>query len=526
MSESVVYARRLVRGSTIIFVTLFITGILGLLLRAFLARTFILQDAFNAVTPGTFYGLFELAFAMVSIFELFRGLGLDTALVRHIPEFIVKKEYHHIKSATYFVILIQLVASLVIAGFFFVFSDYLAAAYLAKGIPMTIVVPLIRILAIWFVLMSFFTFTKIFQGFQDMTMYSVVRFFDNMLVMVLALFFVGSLGMGVIGAAYSYMITAIATVMLSFAILRRKYPQVFNASSHIRGPMAKKMSKFALPVFLSGLIGLVIGYMGTLTIAAFRSLAEVGYYQVALPMSAFLTSVVGSVMFVFFPMVAEMWAKHQSKLLGEMLHFLTKFSFIFVMPIVLILVAFPNLVIHLLFGQEYLPAATALQIFAVSTIPWIIYRILGLSLIGIGKPGYEARATIVMATLIVVFNLLLIPIYGVEGAAIASLIALSSGAIALFYYAKKFVSFSVPIYPLVKTIIGGALMLIFIFGLKNLLVLSTLFEAIIVGVFSLLIYVIWILSSGALTKKDLSLFPQMLPLPRWLFKLLSMFAKD
>lgn len=527
MSEPANYAKRLVKGSTIIFTALLITGFIGLFVRAFLARVLIFEDVAYGVTPGSFYGVFEGALSIIAVFELFRGFGLDTALIRHIPEYSVKKQFSKIKSSVTFVISVQLIVGILIAVGFFIFSNNIASIIIkTSGVPITAAITIIQILAVWFILSAFLTFAKIFQGLQNMSLYSIIRYVENMSLLFLALVLVSGLGLGVAGAAYAYLITAIATGVLSFAILRRKYPHLFKIHAPIDSNLSKKTMRFASPIFLSGIVGLVIGYMGTLMVIAFRPPAEIGYYLIALPMSNFLISIVGSVMFVFFPMVAEIWAKREKKILGNMMHFLTKFSFILVTPAVLLLVAFPDIVIRVLFGQEYLPAATALQIFGIATVPWVIIRILGLSIIGIGKPGTEAKVTATMAAFIFFANLLLISLYGIEGAAVAVLGTYSLGAMLFFAQIRKHVKFSVPVVPLIKTASGGALMLLFIFGLKRVLVLFTLYEALLVGILSLILYVVWILATKAVTKDDLKVIPRVIPLPKWLVRLASKLVRS
>jgi O-antigen/teichoic acid export membrane protein len=527
MVESTTYAKRLVKGSTIIFVAAIIAGLIGLLLRAFLARTFIANDMALGVTEGSHYGLFYAVVSIISFFELFRGLGLDTTLVRHVPEFEVKKQFGKIKSSIYFVSLIQVVSGVLFAAVFFIFSDQMSAVIVKDvGIPAATVVPIIRILAVWFVVMGFFTLTKVFQGFQNMSMYAVVTFLDNMTLLLLSFLFVGWLSLSIMGVAYAYMITAVIIAVLSFAILRRKYPHVFKAKYDSSEQLKKQLVKFAAPIFMAGLVGLVFGFADTIMLAVFRTPAEVGYYQIALPMSAFLISVAASVMAVFFPMVSELWARRKYALLGDMLHFLTKFAFLIVTPLVLVFIAFPDIIINVLFGQAYLPAVIALQILGLSTIPLVMYRILSLTVVGIGKPVINTTVAALMAGFNFVANLILIPRYGIEGAAFTALGTCIVGSVVLFYYAEKFIKFKVPVLSIAKAMIGGMLMLIFIYGLKSILVLSTLYEVLIIGAASFIIYTVWILATRAVTREDMVLVARVIPIPKKLLGVVSKFIRS
>ncbi|HID60611.1 MAG TPA: flippase [Hadesarchaea archaeon] len=527
MPESTTYVERLVKGSAIVFVAFIAAGIVGLLLRMFLMRTLLAEDIAFGVEGGTHYGLFYIVFTIISFFELFRGLGFDTALIKHMPEFVVKKRFGKIKSSIDFVLLLRAALGTLIAVVIFIFSYPLAQGIVGDiGLPSETAVLLIQILAIWFIMMSFFTLLKTFQGFQNMPAFASIKFFDNLSVFLLALLFVGGLGLSVAGVAYAYLFTALATAMLSFAVLRRKYPQVFKAKASITKPLVKKLSKFALPIFLTGFIGLVIGYMDTIMIAAFRTPAEVGYYHAAQPLGTFLASISGTVIIVFFPMVSELWAKRERKLLGNMVHFLTKFSFILITPAVLGFIAFPDIIIRMFGGEAYLAGAIVLQILGVVAILWLLTTILNQTLVGIGKPILVTIVTASMAVFNLVANLLLIPPYGIAGAATATLGAYLLGSILLFYYAKKHVKLTLPASPLLKTAIGAVLTLLLIFDLKSILVLHPLPEAFVVGIPGLLFYGWWILATKAVTKDELRLVARIIPMPKWLLKVASKIIKD
>ena len=510
MADSVAYGKRLVKGSTIVFTAFVLSGFIGLLLRMFLARSLTVAE----------YGLFYAVFVLISFFELFRGLGFDTALVKYIPEFVVKRQFSKIKSSIDLVLLLRIGIGFLIMSVFFIFPGQISSAVFKT----TAAVPLLLILGIWFILMGFSTLTNTFRGFQNMPVYASLKFLDNFLVFFLALLMVGYLGLGVVGAAYAYLFTAFVIAVLGFFALRWKYPKIFRRPQMTRS-LVKKLSAFAFPVFLTSVVGLVIGYMDTLMLTMFRSLQEVGYYQTARPMSDMLFSVAGSVLIVFFPMVSELWAKHEKKLLKNMVRFLMKFSFILAIPVVLIFVAFPETIIRIFFGADYVAGAVALQILSVMTIFHLMTGILNSTLAGIGKPAVTTAITSVMAVFNFIFNLVLIPVYGIVGAAFTSLASYMVGTVLLFYYTRKFVGFSFPAAPFAKSVAGGILTLLFIFGLKSLLALPPVYMVAVIGILSFAFYASWALATKAVTRDDLNLIARIVPVPNRIMKVIIKLAR-
>jgi len=516
------YARRLVKGGAIIFMALVASGFIAFLLRMFLARSLIAEDIALGVKEGYHYGLFYAILALVSFFALFRDLGLNSALVKYIPEFSMRKKFSAIKSSMAFVAIFQAIFAFSVATLLFIFSNQIALEFFRTEAA---VLPL-RILCAWFFVMGFYVIIRsAFQGFQNMSAYAGMEFLWITFVLLSAVLFVGVLGQGIGGVASAYLVATAVMIVLALAYFGKRYPQAFKGKGSITKPFVKKLFVFALPVFIGGLGGLVIGYMDTLMIAVFRTLPEVGLYQVAQPTAYILWVFVGALTTVLFPMVSELWVRRERVLLSSALHFLIKFSFMLIIPAALIFIAFPDIIIRLLFGEGYLAGATALQILAGAAIVYTPFAILVSTIGGIGKPIVGTKVIGAMACLNLVGNLLLIPPYGIEGAAVATLFSYLLGFVLLFYYSRKFVKFTVSASSLLKTLAGGVLTLFFIFGLKSVLLLPPWPEAFAVMIPSLVFYGVWILATKAITKDDLKLVARIVPMPKWLVKIARKFVR-
>ena len=519
MPEPKSYARRLVKGSAIVFVALVASGLIAFLLRVFLARSFSVEE----------YGFFYTALALVSFFGLFRGFGLGSALVKHIPEFKLRGQSSKIKSSITFALLFQAIFAFLVAALLFVFSDQIALAFSSLAdmavVGMANASLVFKILSIWFFVAIFSpTFRAAFQGFQNMLVYALMGFFEILFVLLSVILLVGLFGIGIGGVAFAYVLAALITAVLGLFLFWRGYPRVLREKVRITKPLIKKLFVFALPVFIGGLGGLIIGYTDTLMIAGFWSSKQVGFYQTAQPAARILWYLATPLVVVLFPMISELWARRERELLGNALHFLTKFSFILIIPAALVFIAFPDVVINLLFGSRYLAGTTVLQILAGAAIVYMLYAILVSTINGIGKPIINTKVVGVMASLNLAGNLVLIPVYGIEGAAIATLSAYTLGLVLMFYYARKLVKFTVPASPLLKTLAGGMLTLLLIFGLKSILVLPPWPEAFAVLIPALIFYGAWVLASKAITKDDLRLIARIVPMPKWLVKAAGKFV--
>jgi len=506
------YAKRFARGSTIVFTSLVVSGVAGFLLRIFLART--LGDAD--------YGLFIGVFMLVSMFGAFRDLGVGQAVIRSIPKFVAQKQFNPIKSSMTILMLVQVLFSLSVASILIVFSDHIALAVFGT-LEASLV---IKVLSGWFLFEAiFYALKAAFQGLQDIIPYSLLGFFEIFLPLIFTLVLLWILGSKVANVALAYLAGLGVTVLNAFGFFIKRHASVVRAKLEISKGLLKELFAFALPVLIGALASAIIGYMGTLVLAMFRSLPEVAFYQVAYPAANLLLYFPTAMGAVLFPMISELWAKREHELIGEAMQTLIKFSFIFIAPAALIIIAFPGVVISLLFGSEYLAATAALQILALSAIVQALYTISNRMILGIGKPAIITVVMVIMGCLNFALNLILILPYGVEGAAAATFLSMLVGLSFSLNFARKYVKFKIPSSPLTKALIGGLLTLLMVSGLKLIINLPPLLELFVVMIPSLLFYGAWILLTRALTWDDLLFLKNTMPIPKWLLRVARKFIR-
>jgi O-antigen/teichoic acid export membrane protein len=485
-----------------VFTAFIASEAVGVFMRIFLARSLTVAE----------YGLFYAVFAFISLFSLFRDPGLSSALAKYIPEFTVRKRFSEIKSSIASVLLIQASLGIAFSAALFILSDKIALSVfgtLDAALP-------IRILSVWFFVEIFRSLVvTLTQGFQHMAAYSSINFFHVLLIFVFTTFFIGALRLDINGVALSYLLAAALISILGAIFFVKKYPQIFLKKISINKPLLKKLLMFGLPIFIGGFGSLILTYTDTLTITVFRSLDEVGLYQAAQPSARILWYLTTTLTVVLYPMISELWAKNEKTLLRQALHFLTKFSFILIIPLALVFIAFPDIVINVLFGSRYLGGAAVLQIFGLASIVYALYDILITVITGIGRPFVVTKTIAIMALFNLVGDLALVPRYGIEGAAMITFTSFVIGLVLAVCYARKFIKFTVPTISLSKALVGGMLTLLLIFGLKSILVLSLWPKTFAVIIPSLLFYGVWILATKAVTKDELKLIAKIVPMPKW-----------
>jgi len=506
------YAKSFVKRGTYVFTALLAASIVGFLMRIFLARTLGAAE----------YGIFFTGFTILSALAQFRDPGIGTAIIKYMPDFLVKKKYGELKSSATFYMLVQVGFSAIVGSVCIVFSDQILQ--LVVGSTEASIV--LKILGGWFIFEAFYySFKTIFQGLQDMVPLSVLIFLEIFFPFVFALLLIGFLGFGATGIALSYTVGLGLVAAIGFTFFFRKHDFVLKAKVNMNKELIKKLLVFAAPAIIAAGASIIIGYMNTLMLARYNSYEQVGYYQVAQPAANLLLYLTAALGTVLYPMVSELWAKKDTGMIGQAMSTLLKFSFIFIVPMALVVIAYPDVVISLVFGSSFLPASLALQILAVNAIVQTLSIIPNRMILGVGKPAAITLIMWVTAAFTFVFNIFLIPPYAAAGAATSALISAMAGLFLSLYLARGYVKFSIPYSPIAKTLVGGGLTLLVVTFLKFALDLPVLAEAIIVIIMSLLFYLVWILFTKTLTTADLILLEKTMPIPKRIINFVKKFVK-
>lgn len=163
---------------------------------------------------------------------------------------------------------------------------------------------------------------------------------------------------------------------------------------------------------------------------------KVGYYKAALVIAELLWIVPRALQQVFLHSLSDLWRTGEISQINEIATNTTRYVMLFSLLCAVGLVALADEFVPLYFGQEYTPAVTPLLILLPGTIGFAIAR----PLLSITQSKGQMRpliiATGISALLNLILNAALIPIYEMNGAAIATTIGYGSLPISQFACAR------------------------------------------------------------------------------------------
>ncbi|MEA3254265.1 MAG: flippase [Candidatus Altiarchaeota archaeon] len=425
------YTKKAVRGAGILFSMSVLSYFLGYVLRLFIANEF-----------GTYYyGLVYAILALFGVFSIFMELGLRSALIKYIAEFRVENKLGEIKGSIIIVLLLKLLLSGIICGVLILFSDQIAIGYF-KTSEASILIKIYGVGIIFSAIIA--TLESSFLGFQSMKYCSSTDIVKSLIVLFIT-FPLLYLGFGVMAPILGFATSFILTPLIYFPLLiKRVFPEFLKVKADLSRPLVKKLFRFGVPVTLTGLAGIVFGYTDTLILTYFTTLNEVGLYNAALPTMKLITVMGGAMLSVVFPMSSELWTRNKKKQIVLGLGMIYKYAVIMVFPIVLSMFLFPDIILGILFGGEFKQAGGVLRILALGYFLNTFTGVNNSALSGIGKPGEVSRIMFSGAGVNLVLNLILIPSYGMEGAAFSTLIAFILIFVLSTWKIGRYVPFIIP----------------------------------------------------------------------------------
>jgi O-antigen/teichoic acid export membrane protein len=280
------------------------------------------------------------------------------------------------------------------------------------------------------------------------------------------------IGFEVASAAWGWLAGTILAAILGLYFMEKKIGPIITSKiepKHHR----KKILRFSAPLLLSGMIGKIMGWADTGLLGYYMTDFEVGLYNAALPTAMLIMiphSAIGSLAVSSFSELKE----RNEKSIEKSLQTATYWAFSIVFPTFLLLLFFSDIVLRLMWGNQYTQASFALSILALGYLIDALMGRIGSFLQSTGYTKYLLYNNIAALIINILLNVLLIPIYGIIGAAIAT--ASSTILTNLMMFAevwKKEGIVSIPYKKIVKIIISGLIPLFIITILDRIFFTNT-----------------------------------------------------
>jgi O-antigen/teichoic acid export membrane protein len=221
-----------------------------------------------------------------------------------------------------------------------------------------------------------------------------------------------ALGYGLIGLAVAFCIARGLGVAVGLALVTRFFPLAWVPDL----ALAARLQRMAIPIGLSFLLTNTYAHVDTFLLKAFADYAQIGLYNVPLKVFMALTMLPAVVSDVLLPRLSATLHGPKSGhnrliLLGIII------SFLAVLPVAVGGVLFAETFIVLVFGEAYAASTGVMQILSASLLISSQLWFMQTLLIAVDRQSVLLRTSLAALALRLVLGLLLIPVWGIEGAA-------------------------------------------------------------------------------------------------------------
>ena len=402
-------AQKIAKESAVTFTGMFYGNINRYLYTLLLARW----------VGSEFLGIYSLANSVRLISEVFGKMGMEIGVMRFVsllnPDIEKKKIQRLIGSA----VKMTMAFSVVIMAGLLVSSGFIVT-HILKEPPLLKIVLMVFAIAIPFnaitLVVAFAT-----QGFKRLKYKIFITQFLNptilLVVMIISFWFISV----EVALMAPMLVSSIIGFIVMFAVLK-KLTGVKNQQL-LKAPFDRELLVFSYPLMFVTILLTLMHWMDILMLGAFTNASTVGLYHPAARTAGLLQALLTSFLSIYSPMIAQFHAKSDQKNMSGSYKLVSRWLLTFSIPVALIFLVYPQKVM-LLFGAEYLPSANVLIVLTAATF---IHAILGAAQSTLSMTGHTRLLlwNAIGAFIInIILNIILIPNYGMIGAAWATLISL------------------------------------------------------------------------------------------------------
>ena len=407
--------------------------IVGFLLTLLIARYFRAEGL----------GEYMLAVVVLRIFTLIAKLGMDTVSIRFIASFAKQKKWRSLLHFRKKVVSTLLVTSISSSSLMYFLAN--AIANLLNINP-----EYIRLFSFFILPMTFFILH--YQSLRGLKKIAAFSFFYRMsqaLFTIITIIILLQYSDDSIVPFYAYITSLTIVSLLAFVVFRSVLKEKIeeNAEEEIEEKSLKNILAVAMPLMFAQSVQFIMAWTDKIMIGNMMSATDVGIYGVAFKLSMFASITLMAINSIAAPKFAEMYGENNIEGLKKVAQQSTKMIFWSTLPLVILFFMFPELLLGL-FGEHFKIGVYAFLLLSFGKLISSFSGSVGNLLQMTGKQLIYMNILLVGAIINVLLNYFLIPIYGINGAAIASMTSIIIWNLTMVYFVKKelgFLTFYVPL---------------------------------------------------------------------------------
>jgi len=422
-------------------------GIVGISRIVLSASGIILLPVISKTLGSEGYGLYSQVMVTVGFIAMITGLGLGGSLVRFLPAEKNKKKIQEIFYSSFSVLfLFNLLVLLILLLIIEPLSEFIFDGY--KNIA------LIAIIIIPFHCVNGYS-KNFFRGKSEMKKYSLFLIVEKLITLSLIIISI-RIGFGILGAIISILISKLLLfTIISGLIIKRIGVKLPNFSK------IKELLNYGVPLISTGIFGWVVTSSDRYLISYYLDISAVGIYAAAYGLGIIIYNLSTPIQKALKPNLSRSYDEGNMTDVKHQLKQILRLYLMFAIPSFFGLLALSKPALLLLSTREIaLQGYLITPIVALAGVLWGVFGVLYMPIILKKKTKILSLVWGTAAGINFVLNIILIPIYGIIGAGITTLISYSIALFVCVYYSFKFLPIELPWKYISKFLVAGIMMFI------------------------------------------------------------------
>lgn len=379
------------------------------------------------------YGVYAYAFVLLTVLMVFAELGMPTLLMREVAAREARQDWSHLRGVL--VRAFQIVFSAAVT-----FAAIAALVLWQRSDGMSATES--RTLAWALVLLPFVALTRAITaalyGLQHVVKAQAIEMLVRSVLVLLGVGFLFIFVPDMRLPQYAMAVQLGAAIVVLWAaavLLYRHLPQPVHATA--AQYQTRQWLARAMPLTLIGSAGIINNQTDILMLGFFRTPEDVGVYRIAMQGAALVAFGLQAVNTVIAPQFARLYAQGDQARLQRLVTASARVILLAALPVALTFVFAGGTIVGWVFGLEFAKSHTPLAILGVGQLINAGMGSVGFLLNMTGHERDVARTLLITAGLNIILNLVLIPPFGIVGAASASAVSLALWNIMLCFAVKK-----------------------------------------------------------------------------------------
>jgi O-antigen/teichoic acid export membrane protein len=387
-----------------------ITACLNLLASIIIARVY----GANAL------GILAMVTSVFTLATIFSVMGTNTSILRLITEHVAK---HSVTSAfrVYRKTQYSVAAISILIGFLlFLMSGSIAEKVFSKPY-LTLLIALSSVFVLFKSLMDLNT--EAVRGLKLIRLYILMQLCPPFIFLVLLLI---AMPWNIISnvPVYAQFAAWAMTAVLGIWIIDRAFKNRMKPDDYVQPVYVGEIMTISAPMLMTASMHFFIGQVSIIILGMFRSATEVGYYSVAVRLSTLTVFVLGAINTMAAPKFSELFHEGKMEELFYVAKKSTKLIFWTTTPLLVCLIVLGRPLLSGIFGEEYALAYSAMVLLVIGQFVNSISGSTGYFMSMTGHQKVLMNIVFFAAAISLMFNYLLVPKFGIIGAAFASMISL------------------------------------------------------------------------------------------------------